>query len=84
MVKHKYKFNPESLSYTKVTRNLKQKFGHAATYFVASIILAILYFFLFNSFFDSPKEKGLKRQLSELKVNYRLIADQLIRLTNYY
>ncbi len=77
MAKHKYKFNPESLSYIKVTRNLKQKFGHAATYFVASLVLAVIYFFIFNSFFDSPKEKGLKRQISELKVNYHLVSDQL-------
>jgi murein DD-endopeptidase MepM/ murein hydrolase activator NlpD len=77
MTKHKYKFNPESLSYIKVTRNVRQKFGNFLTYFAASIVLAVIYFFIFGSFFDSPKEKGLKRQISELKVNYHLVSDQL-------
>jgi murein DD-endopeptidase MepM/ murein hydrolase activator NlpD len=80
MAKHKYKFNPESLSYIKVTRNLQQKFGQFLTYFTASIVLAIIYFWIFGSFFDSPKEKGLKRQISELKVNYHLVADQLNKI----
>jgi murein DD-endopeptidase MepM/ murein hydrolase activator NlpD len=80
MTKHKYKFNPESLSYIKVTRNVRQKFGNFLTYFAASIVLAVIYFFIFGSFFDSPKEKGLKRQISELKVNYHLVSDQLNKI----
>lgn len=83
MAKHKYKFNPESLSYIKVTRNLQQKFGQFLTYFTASIVLAVIYFWIFGSFFDSPKEKGLKRQISELKANYHIVADQLNKVEAY-
>jgi murein DD-endopeptidase MepM/ murein hydrolase activator NlpD len=83
MAKHKYKFNPESLSYIKVTRNIKQKTGQFLTYFAASIVLAVIYFWIFGSFFDSPKEKGLKRQISELKVNYHLVAEQLNKIEAY-
>jgi murein DD-endopeptidase MepM/ murein hydrolase activator NlpD len=77
MAKHKYKFNPESLSYIRVTRSTKQKLIRFLTYFSASIVLTIVYVLLFSSFFDSPVEKGLKRQISELKVNYELVNDQL-------
>lgn len=73
MAKHNYKFNPESLSYVKVKRSTKQKVLNFLTYFIASIILALVYWVVFYSFFDSPKEKGLKRQISELKLNYELI-----------
>jgi hypothetical protein len=76
MAKHKYKFNPESLSYIRVTRTPKQRLIRFLTYFSASVVLAILYVFIFSSFFDSPVEKGLKRQISELKVNYDLINRQ--------
>lgn len=75
MARHSYKFNPESLSYVKVKRTNKQKFLNILTYFLASIVLAIGYYVIFYSFFDSPKEKGLKRQISELKVNYKLIQE---------
>jgi murein DD-endopeptidase MepM/ murein hydrolase activator NlpD len=80
MAKHKYKFNAESLSYTKVTRTPKEKFLRFLTYFFASVVLAILYFMVFSIFFDSPKEKGLKRQISELKVNYQIVNDELNRI----
>lgn len=77
MAKHKYKFNPESLSYTKVARSPREKFLVFLTFFSASIVLAVLYYFVFSIFFDSPKEKGLKRQISELKANYQIVNDEL-------
>jgi murein DD-endopeptidase MepM/ murein hydrolase activator NlpD len=77
MAKHKYKFNPESLSYIKIARSTKEKFYLFLTYFSASIALSVIYFILFSAFFDSPKEKGLKRQISELKVNYQIVTDEL-------
>ena len=80
MAKHKYKFNPESLSYIKVARSPKQKITIFFTYFFASVVLAVLYFLVFSIFFDSPKEKGLKRQISELKVNYQIVNDELNKI----
>ncbi len=80
MAKHKYKFNPESLIYSKVTRTTQQKFLTFLTYFFASLMIAVLYFLVFSIFFDSPKEKGLKRQISELKANYQLVNDELNRI----
>ncbi len=80
MAKHRYKFNPESLSYSKVTRSTKQKFMTFLTYFFASFVLAVLYFLVFSIFFDSPKEKGLKRQISELKANYQIVNDELTKI----
>jgi septal ring factor EnvC (AmiA/AmiB activator) len=80
MAKHSYKFNPESLSYTKVTRSPREIFKRFLTYFLASVMLAVLYFLVFSIFFDSPKEKGLKRQISELKVNYQIVNDELNRI----
>jgi septal ring factor EnvC (AmiA/AmiB activator) len=73
MAKHSYKFNPESLSYVKVSRSARRKALNFLVYFLASFVLAVIYYILFYSVFDSPKEKGLKRQISELKLNYDVI-----------
>jgi septal ring factor EnvC (AmiA/AmiB activator) len=73
MAKHSYKFNPESLSYVKVRRSTRQKIFNIFVYFLASVVLTIIYSVIFYSFFDSPKEKGLRRQISELKLNYEII-----------
>jgi murein DD-endopeptidase MepM/ murein hydrolase activator NlpD len=75
MARHSYKFNPESLSYVKVKRTSRQKLLNIFTYFLASVVLAAVYWVIFYSFFDSPKEKGLKRQITELKINYELIQE---------
>jgi murein DD-endopeptidase MepM/ murein hydrolase activator NlpD len=80
MAKHKYKFNPESLSYTKIAKSTKQKVYIFRTYFSASIVLSVLYFIVFSAFFDSPKEKGLKRQIGELKANYQIVNDELSQI----
>lgn len=82
MAKHNYKFNKESLSYVKVKKSNKQKALHFFTYFFASIFLAVVYWFAFYALFDSPKEKGLKRQISELKLNYEIISEDLNRMDN--
>lgn len=79
MAKHSYKFNQESLSYVKVKRTRGQKLINFSTYFLASIVLALVYWVIFYAFFDSPKEKGLKRQISELKLNYELIQEDFKR-----
>lgn len=80
MAKHNYKFNPESLSYVKIKKTGKKKLFTFLSYFTASVILAIMYWVVFYSFFDSPKEKGLRRQISELKLNYELIQEDFKRI----
>ncbi|MFO7659058.1 MAG: M23 family metallopeptidase [Bacteroidales bacterium] len=80
MSKVKYRFNPESLNYYKVEASLRQKLKRFLTYFFASIFAAILYYMVFASFIDLPKEKGLKRQIGELKANYESFNQQLGRV----
>lgn len=80
MAKSKYKFNPESLNYYKVENTVKQKLAKFFRFFIGSIFIAIIYNILFSVFFDTPKEKGLKRQISELEVNYNLFNNQLANI----
>jgi murein DD-endopeptidase MepM/ murein hydrolase activator NlpD len=77
MAKVKYRFNPESLNYYKIESTAGQKFKKASTYFAASILIAIVYYIVFASFIDLPKEKSLKRQISEMKVNYDMFNQHL-------
>jgi murein DD-endopeptidase MepM/ murein hydrolase activator NlpD len=81
MAKAKYKFNPESLSYSRIETTFRQKIlkviGYSLVFFVISIIGVIVYSFLF----DTPEVKGLKRQNSELQVNIELFNKQLDKIT---
>ncbi|MBN2349680.1 MAG: M23 family metallopeptidase [Bacteroidales bacterium] len=77
MGKSRFRYNPETLSYDEIKLSLKQRLFKYFTYFFASIMLALAYYIVFTFFFDSPKEKGLKRQISELELNYDLLNNHL-------
>jgi hypothetical protein len=77
MGKIKYKFNPDSLSYYKVESSFKQKALKVSAYFFAFLVNASIGYLLYSLAFDSPKEKGLKRQISEMNLNIELFNKQL-------
>ena len=73
MQKFKYKYNPKTVKYEKVKLNWKDKFLRFFTYFMATIVIAIAYNLAFGIFFDTPKEKGLKRENKQLKLQYQIL-----------
>jgi murein DD-endopeptidase MepM/ murein hydrolase activator NlpD len=77
MGKIKYKFNPDSLSYYKVESSFKQKALKGLAFLFVFLINASIGYLLYSVAFDSPKEKGLKRQISEMNLNIELFNKQL-------
>lgn len=77
MAKIKYKFNPDSLEYYKVEKNLKQKALHIMAYIFIILANASIGYALFTVIIDSPKEKGLKRQISEMSLTLELFNRHL-------
>jgi murein DD-endopeptidase MepM/ murein hydrolase activator NlpD len=73
MPRIKYKFNPDSLSFDKIKLGVKALLLRLLAYLTGSIIIAIAYWIIFASFFDSPKEKALKREVAQLTIQYDLI-----------
>ncbi|NBC82146.1 MAG: peptidoglycan DD-metalloendopeptidase family protein [Bacteroidetes bacterium] len=80
MPKVKYKFNPESLSYNKIELSPKQRLFRSLTYIIASVFVAMLLNFAYGLFFDTPKEKGLKREINELLAQYDILNKRLAQL----
>lgn len=73
-MKHtKYKFNPESLSFDKIRLGVKAILLRSLAYLVGSLIVAVVLNFMFGLFFDTPKEKALKREIDQLTLQYNLI-----------
>jgi len=81
MARVKYRFNPESLSYSRIEKTFGQKvlmvLGYSFVFFIISVIGVIAYSYLF----DSPEVKGLKRQNSELILTIELFNKQLDKIT---
>lgn len=77
MAKPKYKFNPESLSFDKISLGVKAVLLRGLAYFIGSLIIAGVYFLIFSIFFDSPEEKALKRELAQMSLQYSLVHRQM-------
>ncbi|NSW45548.1 MAG: M23 family metallopeptidase [Bacteroidales bacterium] len=77
MSKIKYKFNPETLTYHLVERSLKSKILRVIYSITSFLFFAIVGAFLYSIFFDSPKEKILKRENKMLVFQYQELEKKL-------
>jgi len=82
MQRTKYKFNSESLSFDKEKLSLKAIFLRSLAYFIGSVLIAVVYWLVFVTIFDSPKEKALKREIEQLSVQYNLINREMENIEN--
>ena len=77
MAKPRYKFNPESLSFDKVRLGAREIFLRSLAYIIGSVLIAIVFNFIFGLFFDTPKEKALTREIEQLTLQYNLIHREM-------
>lgn len=73
----KYKFDPDSLSFDKIRIGIKKVLLRFLAYFLGSLMIAIIYWALFASFFETPKEKALKREVEQMTIQYELIHREM-------
>lgn len=77
MSKIKYKFNTKSLTYEKVTVPVRKRIGQALSYLATGLVFATITTFIAYNYFDSPKEKQLKREIAELSLQYELLNNRM-------
>ncbi len=73
MAKYKYKYNPRKVRYEKVKLTWKDRILRFFTYFLATFVIAVVFMFVYSAFFDTPKERELKRQNKQLKLQYEIM-----------
>ena len=73
----KYKFNSDSLSFDKIRLGIRSLLLRFLAYFIGSVLVALIYWVIFASFFDSPKEKALKREVQQMTIQYDLIHREM-------
>jgi murein DD-endopeptidase MepM/ murein hydrolase activator NlpD len=82
MTPTKYKFDPDSLSFDKIRLGIRTLLLRFLAYFLGSVIIAIIYWGVYSSFFDSPKEKALKREVEQMTIQYELIHKEMASVEN--
>ncbi len=78
----KYKFDPDSLSFDKIRLGIRTLFLRSLAFFAGSVLIALIYWVVFASFFDSPKEKALKREVEQMTIQYDLIHREMADVEN--
>lgn len=81
MPKHKYRFNPESLSFVKERSSFKQKLLRALNFFLITVLISIAYYIVYSFFFDTPEERGLRRENQEMAVQFELLNKKFDHVT---
>jgi murein DD-endopeptidase MepM/ murein hydrolase activator NlpD len=70
MGKPKFKYNPESLSYEKIRPSFSSRLIVFLSYLSILLFFAVVLNIFYASVFDTPREKMLKRENSQLKLQY--------------
>jgi murein DD-endopeptidase MepM/ murein hydrolase activator NlpD len=81
MSKVNYKFNTKSLTYEKVTVPLKQRLLQVLSYLATGLVFATITMIIAYSFFDSPKETQLRREIKALELQYDILNERVNEVT---
>jgi murein DD-endopeptidase MepM/ murein hydrolase activator NlpD len=81
MSKINYKFNSKSLSFEKITVPWRKRVGQVLSYLATGLVFATLTIIIAYKYLDSPKEKQLQREISELTLQYELLNTRMDGVT---
>lgn len=74
MAKVKYYYNPDTLSYSQVTPKKSTYIKRGVIIVLSVLLTGFLGFIVLINIFESPKEKAMKRELENMKLNYKLLS----------
>ena len=78
----KYKFNYKSLSFEEAKTTPFQWIRRILTHLASAVTFAAIVVVIWVSFFESPKEKGLKREMQTYKTEVSSMSKQIHLLSN--
>lgn len=77
MSKVKYYYDSETLSYRKIERKKRRTFKYISLFLLASALFGFLFVFIASQYIESPKEKALKRELSNMQLQFQLLNKKM-------
>jgi murein DD-endopeptidase MepM/ murein hydrolase activator NlpD len=82
MKKVKYFYNTQSLRYEKFEESFRTKSIRVIGFISATLVFAFIIVYLAYTYLDSPKEKELKREISEMELQYDLLNKKLDQMSS--
>ncbi len=80
MKRTKYFYDKKTLSFKRIEKTWKTRLKNILVFISASSFFGLLMVIAAFNFFDSPKEKMLKRELDKLALEYELMDKDLVQL----
>ncbi len=81
MPREKYVYNSRTLKYEKVKLTKTQKLFRSVGYLSAVVFSSLLMFVFLSSFFPSPKENSLVREVNQLEYHYGNLSQDLKKMS---
>ncbi len=82
MGKVKYHFNTRSLSVEKVNETIWDKLKKILRIALAGLVFSVIVLLIGYTFFKSPKEQMLSREIEQYKLQYEIVDDRLDKLSS--
>jgi len=80
MSKIKYHYNTRTLQYERYVEGWGRKLLRLLYILASGVVFSTIVIFIAYRYLDSPKEKQLKREISNLELNYALLDERLDRM----
>ena len=72
-----YRLNTKSLAVERVKKSLWDWLKIVLRYFLAGTLFSVIVLFIGFTFFDSPKERMLRREVDQFRLQYDILNDRL-------
>ena len=80
MEQSQFKFNPEDLNYRKLDDSLGARIWRIVIYVAAVVVIAILLNVVYSLFFDTPRERQIRRENEMLSEQYEALSERKKRV----
>jgi murein DD-endopeptidase MepM/ murein hydrolase activator NlpD len=76
MEQSQFKFNPEDLNYNKLDDSLGARVWRIVIYVAALVVIAVLLNVVYSLFFDTPRERQIRRENEMLLEEYEALSER--------
>lgn len=77
MAKVKYHFNPESFTVEEVKLTFRDRLRRSVITIISGLVLSVLLLLVAYTFFSSPKERMMQREIEHLELQYAILNDRM-------
>lgn len=81
MSKIRYKYNTKTLSYEKAVTPIRTRIFRAISFLGTASVIGVISVIIAFKYFDSPKEKQLRRELEKMQIQYDLLNKRMDNLS---